>query len=1169
MNNLAITCGRLIRAQILLATLLAGIAFGAQNRSGLIVEELTTDSPARKIGLQPGDRTLSYNGKTVASPAMLDALQQNTFGEKSVVLEVWRRGQKLRLNAPPGILGVQVRPELSPAAAKLYEAGRTLLKAGNAKAAIAEWQATARMTKEADLAAAAWLYGRIGEIFEGRAQWKEACEAHLAAWQILNESSDAASQSRTLAALGRCSEKGNDFAAAEKWFERARQVDMAEGNEMWVAGDLSNLGDVAYRRGDLAAAQSFFASAFTIAARLASDSLAMASSLNKLGAVAYQRGDLTAAQEYHRRALAIRERLAPDSLDVAFSLLNLGNVSYQRGDLATAQKYLNRALVIQERLVPESLDLAASLNSLGAVTQDRGDLQAAQDYYSRALAIWERLAPNSVNTATTLNNLGLIAQGRGDLQAAQDYLSRALVIRERLAPNSLAVAASLHNLGLLAEERGDLAVAQEHLSRALTIQERLAPNSLDVAASLDNLGAVAQDHGDPQTAQEYYSRALAIWERLAPKSLSVAYALNSLGDVARVHGDLQVAQDYFHRALQIRERLAPDSNVVAESLINLGKLALKKRDFSDARSLFARAVTILEAQRGRIPSAEARAFMVAKYGSAYEGLVETSLALHNLPAAFSASERAKARSLLDLLAEARVDIRKGIDPSLLKRERQLQELLNVKADRQTRLLSEKHTEQEAAAAAKEIDALTTEYHALEEKIRISSPHYAALTQPRPLTLKEIQQEVLDQDSLLLEYSLGEEASSLFVVTRNSIQSYGLPKRAEIEALARQTYELITARNKFKPGEGAQQKNTRILEAETNYQRSAARLSQMILSPAAAQLGTKRLLIVADGALLQIPFAALADPVSSNPQALLITHEILSLPSASVLAMERRELASRKPVARQLALFADPAFEQDDARVSASEKIFNRQHATAKPEMAANKPGRDASFKDLESSDFERAVRDVPIADQRSKIRRLPFSREEANTIFDLTRKNDSLKAMDFDANKKTATGAQLSQYRIVHFATHALLNNDHPDLSGIVLSLVDRQGQPIDGFLRLNEIYNLHLPADLVVLSACQSGLGRQIKGEGLIGLTRGFLYAGAERVLASLWNVDDEATAELMRRFYQRFLHEREGVPAALRQAQIEMSIQKRWSSPYYWASFEMQGEWKSRPLLPVQDAN
>jgi CHAT domain-containing protein len=170
---------------------------------------------------------------------------------------------------------------------------------------------------------------------------------------------------------------------------------------------------------------------------------------------------------------------------------------------------------------------------------------------------------------------------------------------------------------------------------------------------------------------------------------------------------------------------------------------------------------------------------------------------------------------------------------------------------------------------------------------------------------------------------------------------------------------------------------------------------------------------------------------------------------------------------------------------------------------------------------------------------------------------ERLVATDFEANRGRATSLELAKYRIVHFATHGFLNNQHPELSGVVLSLFDKKGEPQDGFLRLHDIYNLKLPVDLVVLSACNSGLGKDVKGEGLIGLTRGFMYAGASSVVASLWKVDDEATSELMRHFYGYMLRDGLSPAAALRKAQVTMSQQKRWQSPYYWAGFVIQGQY------------
>jgi CHAT domain-containing protein len=237
-----------------------------------------------------------------------------------------------------------------------------------------------------------------------------------------------------------------------------------------------------------------------------------------------------------------------------------------------------------------------------------------------------------------------------------------------------------------------------------------------------------------------------------------------------------------------------------------------------------------------------------------------------------------------------------------------------------------------------------------------------------------------------------------------------------------------------------------------------------------------------------------------------------------LAVLRQESTQRKVAQKTLAVLADPIFQRDDPRLPVT-------NATR---------GDDSEFV------------------------RLRFSRAEADEIAALTPAGQSFKALDFAANLDTATSAALGDYRIVHFATHAFINQQHPELSGIVLSQVNEQGQPRKGFLRLHEIYNLRLGAELVVLSACETALGKEVKGEGMIGLTRGFMYAGAPRVAASLWRTDDRAAAELMKRFYQRMLRERLTPAAALRAAQIALRQDKRWATPYFWAAFTLQGEWK-----------
>jgi CHAT domain-containing protein len=337
------------------------------------------------------------------------------------------------------------------------------------------------------------------------------------------------------------------------------------------------------------------------------------------------------------------------------------------------------------------------------------------------------------------------------------------------------------------------------------------------------------------------------------------------------------------------------------------------------------------------------------------------------------------------------------------------------------------------------------------------------------------------------------------------------------------------------------------------------MSRMLLGAAVSQFGKKRLVIVADGALQYIPFAALPAPSSGNddgqnsiaePQPLFVEHEIVSLPSASTLATLRRETAGRKPAEKSLAVLADPVFTDDDARVRRNVGKVGVQRKT----RSADSDETDIGFQQM-----TRSGRETGVIGAETGFGRLLGVRHEAAAILALVPERERMQALDFEASRTTALKAELGEYRIIHFATHGMLNNIHPELSGLVLSLVDETGQPQDGFLRLQDIYNLKLPAELVALSACQTGLGKEIKGEGLIGLTRGFMYAGAPRIVASLWKVDDRATSELMKRFYQGMLGPEALSPAAaLRQAQLLIWKQKRWRAPYYWASFVLQGEWK-----------
>jgi CHAT domain-containing protein len=286
--------------------------------------------------------------------------------------------------------------------------------------------------------------------------------------------------------------------------------------------------------------------------------------------------------------------------------------------------------------------------------------------------------------------------------------------------------------------------------------------------------------------------------------------------------------------------------------------------------------------------------------------------------------------------------------------------------------------------------------------------------------------------------------------------------------------------------------------------------------------------------------------------LFVRHEIVNLPSASVLGILRAQAAGRKPAPRAIAVLADPVFDQGDTRVTAH-RVSAQPVASVQPN-----PDQDQAV-ERSAAMLNRAGTEMGLTrDGKLHLPRLPYSRREADAIFAMAPAGAGKEALDFQASKATAMSPELAQYRIVHFATHGLVNGEHPELSGLVFSLVDQEGKRQDGFLHLQDIYNMDLPVELVVLSACETALGKEIRGEGMIGLTRGFMYAGATRVVASLWEVSDVASSQFMTEFYSSMEKDGAAPAAALRAAQLSMWKQKRWNKPYYWGAFQIHGEWK-----------
>lgn len=1082
---------------------------------GVVVEKVARNGEGEKAGVKEGDVLLSWsrgdNKGDIQSPFDLVDIEIEQAPLGSVELEGLRGTEKQDWTFGADTWGVTVRPNFSGQLLSGYLEGEELAKSGNptdvVKAA-EHWAGLANQYSNSQAPwLAAWLYSHSAEALQKAKQWKESDDEYRSAIQ---SAADPVVAALLMQSWGKSYQQRNDWTSAERCFQLS----------------------------------------ITKVEKLSDSELILALSLNSLGNLSARHGVFDKAEQYYRQALDIREKLAPGSLVVASIVNNLGNIASERGDLEEGRRYLREALDIKERLTPESLAVSGSLNNLGIIAERMGHLAEAEEYYRKALRIQERVAPESFDISISLDNLAAVASERGDFAKADAYDCKALEIRERITSESLDVSAILTNLGGDAWRQGNLAEAEKYSNRALQIIEKLAPESLDAATTLHNLGLVEWNKGNLEKAEQYCFRALKIQEKVAPESLHFAQTMDSLGYLMWKAGDTKKAERYYRHALAIREKLAPGSKWHAESLAGIASVLQDEERLEDAARYYTRAADALESQTAHLGgSDELRSTFRANHLDIYQRFIEL-LVLQNQPnRALEILERSRARTLLEILSAAHLDIHHGADPSLLKQEQSLKELLSAKSQRRLQLLGDKNKEKQVAAFTQEIEDLKKQYQDVEERLRLTSPAYAALTQPQPLTASEIQQ-LLDSDTLLLEYSLGDERSYLFAVTRESIAVHDLPKRAEIEKLATEVRKLLVA---------PRAPQAVLVEMRKRYTRAAAALSHAILGPVTAQLPGKRLLIVADGALEYIPFAVLPGSASSAVRSgapLIVEHEIVSLPSASVLQTLRQQAANRKPAPKTVAVLADPVFSRTDARLTLHS---TRPRASIRPIHAQQKEN-DKVFSEAPfmPEDLTRSATEMGILGRGADLPRLRFSRVEAEAILELTPSERSLAALDFQANRELATSPQLAQYRVVHFATHGLLNNQHPELSGLVLSLVDEHGKPQDGFLELQDIYNLDLPVDLIVLSACESGLGKEIQGEGLIGLTRGFMYAGASRVVASLWNVSDVATAALMKRFYLGM--EKDGLTpaAALRQAQMWMRRQPEWKFPYYWGAFQLQGDWK-----------
>lgn len=938
------------------------------------------------------------------------------------------------------------------------------------------------------------------------------------------------------------SDKGSWLQAVERYKEAITNWQLVE-DQAEVARTLYQIGNAYLRIEDNDAATRFFDQARTISQQIA-DRRGEVYALRSL-IFTYLYSDQSKARSYIDQVLPLSRDL-DDKVNEVFIMNLIGGWHLNLGELRAALDYYNQVLEIR-RTFKDWRGLIATLIALAVVYGDLSEWEKSIDHYEEALTAFRNLkemTPQNLKMkATLLNNFGYTYALLGDLERATEHYQQALTILENLSEQRTQ-ASTLTNIGYAEFLQGNYPQALEAYNRALTIQKEIGEKRGEAYTHFYK-GYLNATTGNPQDALNEYLPALdTLRDQADPQGQ--ASVLNKIGDASAMLARYDDARRAYDEALLLWQFLE-DQRGQALTLAGMARLERKQGKLDKARINIEKSLNLFESLRTNVTSQQLRVSYFASVQDSYNFGIDLFMQMHKQQpssgydiSALHLVEKARSRSLLETLAISGTDFRESTSPELLRTERGLQEKIEVKFQRQAAILQSAQNDSSKAQLAelkKELNSLLSGLTEVQEKIRFQSPRYAALTQPRPLTLKEIQQQVLDPETTLLEISLGEERSYLWLITQSEIKSFELPKRSVIEASAKEAYRLIST-------------NKALFEDTLKaYWKEAANLSQMLLGQAAPYLTGKRLLIVSEGALQYAPFKALPLPgnsaVSSSrksitrPVLLIEKFDVLTLPSASVMAVMRRQFAGRKKASKLVAVLADPVFSKEDKRFK---------------EIAKNLPPRAPSN---EQSSSEAPLPEPPPT-VRSDLHRLEKSRVEAEGIASLVEPQNIMIKLDFQAKRENAKGDALNDYRIIHFATHGDIDSRQPDLSKIVLSLVDEEGKIQDGFLRLNDIYNLKLNADLVVLSACETALGKDVKGEGLLGLTRGFMYAGAARVVASLWKVDDTRTAMLMKRFYENMIKKNMEPSAALHAAQLEM-WQGRDNSPYYWAAFVLQGEWRN----------
>lgn len=904
------------------------------------------------------------------------------------------------------------------------------------------------------------------------------------------------------------------------------------GEESRIYSDLSVL---ALENGQTDESRVFFEKALSLAAQ-SNDIYAQAAAFFSAGEFYYFRNEAKNSRDSYKKSIDLW-REAQNSQGEAKSLLSLGYLYLKQSDYDLGLETLNSALT-KYREANDSRGEALTLKAIGLASNIMDEKQKALENLHRA----ERLFPEDLDyaeKASLYNSIGHVYEDYEEWQISLNYREKAfdLYKKEKHLYGQLA---TLPSLGKLSYSNGDSPSAVKYFEEGEALAKQLK-NDFYLAHIKNYSGDFYFLSGDFQKAQTNYEESLKLFKPDIQQKF-ISRTLNNLGQIFAKQNQLEKARGNFVSSLSLSQKVR-DKFGEADTLYHLARLDVLEGKDTSALNQIKNSIEITENLYTDVLNSKLKRTYFSNVYDRYNLYISVLTKLHRrFPSegfdvqALQASEKSRSRSMLETLRLTEADFTKDADPETVKREKEIRSLLNAKADSLTDLLSRNSEPAEIQKVSNDINELEHELEQIKANLKQNSPVYSAIQNPPPFDIGEFQNQILDDKTMLLEFSFGQDESYLWVIEKTGFSAYILPAREKLETAVQKLRGLLDSREMLE-NETVTDYQTRLAETEKVYWHEAQTLSNHLLGQISDRLGEKRLVIVPDGKLHYFPVGALPFPNSETNEPILLTNEVIYEPSASTLLILAKNEKQASTAEKNLLIFADPVFSGDDPRLASNNKSEETKDSAT-----------------LNNFRFAESLNSLP---------RLKASKDESESITDIIGASKSDAYSGFSASREQLLNSDISDYKIIHLATHGLIDENRPELSGILLSRFDQNGQKIDEFIRLHDIYGMNLSANLVVLSACSTGIGKEVRGEGLMSLNNAFLQVGAKSVMSSLWKVDDYATLELMKNFYASMADENLTPSQALRSAKIKMMQNPRFKSPFYWAAFTIQGDYKRTPNL------